>query len=139
MHLGTPFGAFLDPVADKVSFSFCCSDTYSQCCIRSYLQTVSFQSVSYSRELTSSLLFSTAAYGSCDTSVAVHQTFGNFTAHEWTMASDSSFHCHHWERGSYPAKSTSSFPKNVFRFESKELQFKITTSYFWCMNTSHGK
>jgi phosphatidylglycerophosphate synthase len=26
MHLGTPFGAFLDPVADKVGFSFWCSD-----------------------------------------------------------------------------------------------------------------
>uniref|UniRef100_A0A453IC35 CDP-diacylglycerol--glycerol-3-phosphate 3-phosphatidyltransferase n=1 Tax=Aegilops tauschii subsp. strangulata TaxID=200361 RepID=A0A453IC35_AEGTS len=37
MHLGTPFGAFLDPVADKVSFSFCCSDPSSQCCIRAYL------------------------------------------------------------------------------------------------------
>jgi hypothetical protein len=24
MQLGTPFGAFLDPVADKVSFSLCC-------------------------------------------------------------------------------------------------------------------
>jgi len=24
MQLGTPFGAFLDPVADKVSFCLCC-------------------------------------------------------------------------------------------------------------------
>jgi len=48
MQLGTPFGAFLDPVADKVSFSLCCPPLSGMFTTK----TISSQKMSYSQDLT---------------------------------------------------------------------------------------
>jgi CDP-diacylglycerol---glycerol-3-phosphate 3-phosphatidyltransferase len=42
MQLGTPFGAFLDPVADKVSFPLCCPDL-KNCLSRPFLHIYKLQ------------------------------------------------------------------------------------------------
>jgi hypothetical protein len=77
-------------------------------------------------QLTSRVLFSAAAHGSRDTSVAVHQTFGSFFAQRWTMASDSSFHCHHWERGNYLANLLHHFPTDAM---AKSVSSKSVYKY----------
>ena len=46
MQLGTPFGAFLDPVADKVSFSLCCPPLSGMFTTK----TISSQKMSYSQD-----------------------------------------------------------------------------------------
>ena len=90
MRLGSAFGAFLDPVADKVGSS-------------SLFRFSIMSLILLSSDMVQTLLINhrsfTTAYGCCYTDPTMHTTLGGFCVWSCSLASDSTFNSNYWQGG----------------------------------------
>lgn len=100
MRLGSVFGAFLDPVADKVGPS-----SLFKFILITLAQLKEIKSILLSSDMVQIFLinyqlhFFITAYGCCHPDPTLYPTFGGFCVWSYSLASDCTFNSHYWQGG----------------------------------------